>query len=104
MHLSGGVSDQKRTVGRVPQLLVHLLPKTAKTDSASLSTSCMSSHGVCVCYLEMSPQYHSASCRTMLLLKLVEGAGAEDFTGLGGKAETESEEEESHPETEQLSF
>lgn len=51
MHLGGGVSDQKRTVGRVPQLLVHLLPKTAKTDSASLRTSCMSSHGVCVCVL-----------------------------------------------------
>ena len=38
-------------------------------------------------YLEMSPQYHSASCRAMLLLKLLEGAGVGGFAGLGGKAE-----------------
>lgn len=41
----------------------------------------------------MSPQYHSASCRAILLLKLLEGAGVDGFTGLGGKAETESERE-----------
>lgn len=46
-----------------------------------------------VCYLEMSPQYHSASCRAMLLLKLLEGTGVDDFTGLGGKAATKTKRE-----------
>lgn len=32
MHLGGGVSDQKRTVGRVSQLLVHLLPENTQTS------------------------------------------------------------------------
>lgn len=38
------------------------------------------------CYLEMSPQYHSASCRAMLLLKLLDAAGVGVLTGLGGRA------------------
>lgn len=46
-----------------------------------------------MCYLEMSPQYHSASCRAMLLLKLLEGTGVDDFTGLGGKAATKTRRE-----------
>lgn len=46
---------------------------------------------VCSSYLEMSPQYHSASCRDMLLLKVLEAAGADDFRGLGGKAGREAD-------------
>lgn len=41
---------------------------------------------VCVCYLEMSPQYHSASCREMLLLKLLGAAALEGLAGFGGSA------------------
>lgn len=48
---------------------------------------------VCVSHLEMSPQYHSASCKEMLLLKLLGVAGVEHLTGLGGNAETVRERE-----------
>ena len=43
---------------------------------------------VCVCYLEMTPQYHSESWRAVLLLKVL-GTGVSGLAGLGGRAEGE---------------
>lgn len=55
--------------------------------SCLVSPQCSMCTCMCVCltYLEMSPQYHSASCSAMLLFipLFVTGAG---FGGLGGSA------------------
>lgn len=99
MHFGGGVTNQKCSISCVSQFLVDLLPTREEKKPPQLRrwkethyyfrflcAECKSraNNWKSAC-LEMSPQYHSASCRAMLLFipLLVTGVG---LGGFGGSA------------------
>lgn len=92
LDLAGGISDQKGAIRRVPEFLIHLLPVGTPTIGAThLETlsfrPCPPRSLVPQPYLEMSPQYHSASCREGRLPPLATPVGAGfALGGLGGSA------------------
>lgn len=87
LDLAGCISNQEGPIRCVSQFLVHLLPARRAVLSLGLhpgAWTCPSSAGP---YLEMSPQYHSASCREGALPPLARtGAAGFALEGFGGKA------------------
>lgn len=120
LHFCGSVPNKEGSIRHVPELIVHLLPKTrakhrsvgvlwvipqtsqpnisSVQDRFQLNKKKMKIFVCVVCYLDISPQYHSASCSEpppSLPPLLLTPATPEDscwgFTGFGGRAGREWE-------------
>lgn len=90
LDLAGGISDQEGAIRCVPEFLIHLLPRGTPRIGAALDLPfrpCPPHGPTPQPYLEMSPQYHSASCREDGLPPLTSPPGAGfALGGLGGSA------------------
>lgn len=87
LDLARCISDQKGAIRRVPEFLVHLLPVGTPRIGAPSQRPGPPHGPIPQAYLEMSPQYHSASCSEGGLPPLARLAGAGlALGGLGGSA------------------
>lgn len=91
LDLAGGISNQEGTIRCVPEFFVHLLPVETSRIGAAQDPAlrpCPPRDATPQPYLEMSPQYHSASCRESGLPPLASPRGVGfALGGLGGSAE-----------------
>lgn len=88
LNFAGGIPHQEGTIGSVSHFVIHLLSTThikpLITDPTFASFEVIT---VVMVYLEMSPQYHSASLSKLLFPLVTDEAMALALGGLGGRAE-----------------